>query len=126
MWSRHFTTMIAALALVACSDTAPIDQLSYTDQVKLAQTLVERCESQGISQDSPQMEACFRAEADAEISRRAEARERREDFGQALSLGLQAYGQGLQSASRSSYPRSSTSMHCTSNRMGTYTYTNCY
>lgn len=114
--------VFAMILLSGCAVEKRYQDMSYSERVALANKLIQSCRDQGVKDESPQMEVCFRAEADREITRRDEAYENLEMFGNAMSEGLTTYGNSM-SQQASTYRRP---VNCTSNTYGGSTYTNCY
>lgn len=74
MRTKAWLPAIIAAALVGCSSTTPVDQLSYTDTKKLAHELAARCEKQGYPQGHPEFLACMKQEINHEDGWRARRR----------------------------------------------------
>jgi hypothetical protein len=82
----------------------------------------EICKQSGIDEGTPAFSDCVGRQV-------AKLEESRAQFGQALAIGMQTYGQGARqySTPMPSYsPPRRIQTNCTSNQVGTYVYTNCY
>lgn len=114
--------MIIALALIVplsgCAEKT-IDELTYSERKELALGFIQNCRDQGLSDDSPEMVDCFNIEADRETIRREKSVER----AQLTALALNEGAKSFENSARQSYRQP---VNCTSNRVGTYVYTNCY
>lgn len=113
---------IVAVALSACAEK-PIEELTYSEREELAKKFFQNCREQGLADGSPEMDACFDIEAEREITRRERSIERAQLMGAALMESSRTYGNSMSSYGASTYRQP---MNCTSNAVGTYTYTNCY
>lgn len=114
---RLMISCAAALVFLAGCDTRPVEQLGYAERQKLANEITARCAKMGIDPRSPQMEACQRAEVEAEFSKRAAWR-----ASNAVAAGaMQSY-----SSSQQSYLDQSGPVRCTSSRLGSSINTTCY
>ena len=122
--NKAIAAIICAAALSGCAEKQ-ISELSYAERKKLALGFIETCRAQGISVDSPEMEACFYAEAERETTRREKSAEQLEEFGDALSAGAASYSNSVNSAPRYQ-PAYRQPISCTSSSLGGYTRTNCY
>jgi hypothetical protein len=109
--------VIAAVAAVAGCQTKPVSEMSYSELMATSREIQQRCEAQGAIHPSPEFELCIKQEVRREHATRASNRARAQAFGEALAEGSQQFGASV-SASRP--------VNCTSNRVGTSVYTNCF
>lgn len=72
------------------------------------------CTAGGVTEGTPAFRACVADEV-------ATLESNRQQVGQALAMGMQSYGDNM-----ARQPAYRAPVSCTSNRVGTYTYTNCY
>lgn len=69
---KRVVFLIPLLALAACVGK-PVDQLSYTEAKALADTIIKRCEAQGVKHGTQEMKLCTDQELLRETSIRREA-----------------------------------------------------
>lgn len=112
---KRLALLVAALAVAGC-ETKSVDEMSYSEVKQYAAELLERCKKQGASPGN-EMQMCINQEARADEVKRRKAIQTRRQIGAAIAAAGDGYARGSQ-ANRA--------VNCTSNRVGTYVYTNCY
>jgi hypothetical protein len=102
---RPLLAALAALMLTGCATQMTQEQIAAMNAADDA-----KCQEYGAKQGTPQYTQCRLVVSE---QRRQDDRARRE----AIADALEGAGRGFQQRQP---------VNCTSNRMGTYTYTNCY
>lgn len=111
---RLVAAFCAALSLSACQ-TKQVDEMSYSEQGKLAAEIEKRCADQGYPRGAKQFEPCIRHEVNREVASRQNAKQNADRARLALAAGLAGAGEGMQNSAAANRP-----INCTSTPSSTF------